>query len=102
LDAVSSQELLNSGHITETSPSINDNSAATTADKLETQLHIADNKTGMVIDAGAGNATPLPTETENTTDLIKDLHLQRMQVLENTMKLLSLTTIGQPLQPITN
>jgi hypothetical protein len=102
LDAVSSQELLNSGHITETSPSINDNSAATTADKLETQLHIADNKTGMVIDAGAGNAAPLPTETENTTDSIKDLHLQRMQALENTIKLLSLTTIGQPLQLITN
>jgi hypothetical protein len=55
LDAVSSQELLNSGHVTETSPSISDNSAATTADRLETQSHITDTKTGMVIDAGAGN-----------------------------------------------
>ena len=101
LNAASSHELLNSGHITETSPSsTNDNSAArtTTADRLETQLnseqlHTTDNKTGMVIDAGSDNA---PTTTD--LDQIKDLHLQRMQALETTMKLLSLAILGEPQQ----
>jgi hypothetical protein len=95
---ISSAEL-NSEHITTETPSINTDDY----NRLETQLHTTDTKTGMVIDAG-GLSAPTETETEHqtTTDLIKELHLQRMQALETTMRLLSLTTMGQPLQLITN